>query len=91
MEPGSLVEVAVGLNHSAYTELPDHQVPPIALHLTEEHHIPIPVFQDDSSGVHRAADETDWEDEHSGFCQIGRDECAGGLNLKLPLSILIEM
>ena len=66
MELGSLVEVTVSLNHSASTELLDHQVWTIAHHLTEEHNIPIPVFQSDHSHVHRAADVTDWHDRHSG-------------------------
>ena len=56
-----MVEMTVNVNHSGYTELLDNQVC-----LTEEHNIPIPVFQDDSSGVHRAANVTDWHDEHSG-------------------------
>ncbi|KAI4891122.1 hypothetical protein NFI96_002470 [Prochilodus magdalenae] len=49
--------VTVSLNHSAYTELLDIQASPFAHHLTEEHNIPIPVFQDASSGIHRAANE----------------------------------
>ena len=44
-------------------ELLDNQVSPVAHHLTGEHNIPIPVFQDDGSGP---ANENDGNDEHSG-------------------------
>ena len=57
MEKGSLVEITVNLNHSAHIELTDNQVLPFAHHLTEEHNIPIPVFRDDSSRIHRAAND----------------------------------
>ena len=50
VDMGSTVGVTVDLDHSAYTE---HQVSPIALHLTGEHNIPVPVFQDDGSGIAR--------------------------------------
>ena len=65
MEMGLLVEVTVNLNHSADTELLDNQVLLFAHHLTEEHNILIPVFQDEKSRNHRAANVTDWHDEHS--------------------------
>ena len=53
MEIGSLVEVTVHLNHSAYTELLDNQVLPSAPYLTDEHNTPIPVFQHYSSHIRR--------------------------------------
>ena len=65
VEMGPLVEVTVNLNHNAYIELLDNQVLPFAHHLTEEHNIPIPVFQDDNCRIHRAANVTDCHD-----CQI---------------------
>ena len=65
MELGSLVEVTVNLNHSANTELLEQPGLSFAHRLTGERNIPIPVFQDGRSGVHRAANVTDWHDEHS--------------------------
>ena len=44
-----------------------NQVLPFAGHLTKEHNIPIPGFQDDDrSDAHTAANVTDWHDEHLG-------------------------
>ena len=64
VEMGPLVEVSVNLVHSAYIEQLDDQGLPFAHHLTKEHNIPVPVFQDDSSHIHRAANVTDWHDWH---------------------------
>ena len=63
VEMGSVVEVTVNLDH---TELLDNQVLPIAHHLTKERHIPIPVFQDNSSHVYRAVNVTNWHHKHLG-------------------------
>ena len=58
--------MTINLNHSADIELLDNQVLPFAHHLTEEHNIPILIFQEDNSHIHRAAIVTDWHEKHSG-------------------------
>ena len=67
VEKGSSVEVTVGnVNRSVYTELLQQPGSPYSSSSYSEHNIAIPVFQNDSSRIPRAAGVTDWDDEHSG-------------------------